>query len=93
MIREKFRALYEKLKPTFDGCTNAPDFDFGETCCAEHDFHYCQHDIPRAQADRLLRECISEGGKPVIGVIYWLAVRTFGGFFWRRKRGLKSVRN
>lgn len=86
----RFDALYAKLKDKFDGCTFVPDFDFGETCCNRHDYHYRVHDVSRAQADRQLFRCIRQNGKPIIAGMYWVGVRIFGVFFWRRHRGMKS---
>ncbi len=80
----------------YDGCTAVPDFDFGYDCCGEHDFHYQQQDVSRAEADRRLRNCILKKGVPgkILGIpynsnwflatTYFLGVRFFGHFFWKK---------
>ena len=70
----------------YDGCTSAPDFNFGYDCCGEHDFHYQATDITRKEADRLLRECIQKKGYVVLPWVYWAAVRMFGRGLWKRKQ-------
>lgn len=42
-----------------DGCSFSPDLNF-RNCCVEHDFHYRNCDIPRALADKKLRECMAK---------------------------------
>jgi hypothetical protein len=92
MIRGRLSALYDRLRDRFDGCTAAPDFDFGETCCARHDFDYMTHVTSRAKADARLRKCITKTGRPVLAWVYWGAVRVAGRFFWRRHKGMRFER-
>jgi hypothetical protein len=70
----------------YDGCTGVPDFDFGADCCGEHDYHYQQSDINRAEADRRLRKCIQQKGYIVLPWVFWLGVRLFGGRYYRKKQ-------
>jgi hypothetical protein len=73
-----------RVRQKTDGCTLAPDFDF-QVCCIEHDLHYAENHgrITRLEADNRLRECISDNGRPVIALVYWLAVRVFGRASWK----------
>ena len=76
-----------------DGCTSSPDL-FYQACCDEHDIHYRTGKridgtpITRAEADKLLFECMRERGKtPIVGKfllpsLYYFAVRLFGGGAW-----------
>ncbi len=61
-----------------DGCSWAPDLDFGH-CCIVHDFAYWQGGTQRARllADREFRSCIA-ATRPGLGAIYYAAVRAFG---------------
>ncbi len=70
----------------YDGCTGVPDFDFGADCCGEHDFHYQQSDITRAEADKRLRECILKKGYPFLAWSYWIGVRLCGWQFYKAKQ-------
>jgi hypothetical protein len=70
----------------YDGCTGVPDFNFGADCCDEHDFHYQLLDMPRAEADRRLRECIRKKGYFFLPWIYWIGVRLFGARDYRKKQ-------
>jgi hypothetical protein len=70
----------------YDGCTGVPDFDFGADCCGEHDAHYQESDISRAEADRHLRECLRAKGYFILPWVYWLGVRVFGGQYYRKKQ-------
>jgi hypothetical protein len=83
------RELWESLKASFDGCTMAPDFDIGETCCNLHDYDYATHDVGRAEADADLRRCMQAAGHPVLAWVYWGAVRVGGWWFWNRGRGMR----
>lgn len=65
-----------------DGCSCWPDSDWLE-CCIEHDLAYwmggTRHE--RKEADRKLRDCISQKGYPVIAIIMYFGVRV-GGVWW-----------
>lgn len=77
-----------------DGCTSSPDLTYTE-CCDEHDIHYRTGQridgtpITREESDRELFECMRRKGKtPLVGkfivpVIYYSAVRVFGGQAWK----------
>jgi len=81
VVREGFkRGVY------YDGCTGVPDFDFGADCCGEHDFHYQQTDISRAEADKRLRQCIRKKGYIILPWVFWLGVRIFGRKYYRTKQ-------
>ena len=83
---EQLKLVQEGFKKGFhyDGCTAVPDFDFGADCCGEHDFHYQDNDISRAEADKRLRQCIQKKGYIVLPWIYWLGVRIFGRKYYNR---------
>ena len=70
----------------YDGCTAVPDFDFGADCCGEHDFHYQEGDVTRAEADKRLRACIKAKGYTGLSWAYWLGVRLFAGGVWKNYR-------
>lgn len=67
-----------------DGCTNVPDFDFGQTCCAWHDRDYARggYAQDRLDADLKFRDCIKSHGHPVLGEVYFQGVRMFGGSYF-----------
>lgn len=73
--------LLEKLKLitdfATDGCTMSPDLVFSH-CCVNHDVHYATGEVSREEADRQLRECISDSGFPALCWIYWFGVRLYG---------------
>ena len=56
-------------------------------CCAAHDIAYMAQEITRAEADRLLYECVKKSSHPVMAWIMWACVRIFGGMGWRRYGG------
>ena len=60
------------------------DLNF-RTCCEEHDYHYRSGDIPRAEADRRLRQCIRAKGWILTPWLYWLGVRLFGRSAYKGK--------
>ncbi len=64
---------------TSDGCTNAPDFNFVH-CCYAHDACYARGGAAddREDCDVELCECITDAGYPVLGEVYYAAVRAFG---------------
>ena len=66
-----------------DGCTLAPDGWWNE-CCIEHDRAYFRGGTPedRADADLALKRCMNRRGAPILGFVYWVAVRTMGHHFW-----------
>ena len=70
----------------YDGCTAAPDLDFGSDCCGEHDAHYQLGDITRAEADKRLYQCLRKKGYFVIPVAYYFGVRLFAGGVWNNYR-------
>jgi hypothetical protein len=90
-----FRSQYEIVKQGFqrgvkyDGCTAAPDFDFGADCCGEHDYHYQVGDLSRREADTRLRECLRAKGYFVLPWVYWLGVRVFGREHYRKLQNEK----
>ena len=75
-----------------DGCTGAPDLDFGHDCCREHDHDYKLGMISRWEADKKLYRCIRAKGYVVLPLIYWLAVRIFGrGFYYGEHYGTDDL--
>lgn len=87
-FREQCALVFRGLKRGFkyDGCTAVPDFDFGSDCCGEHDYHYQDRTITRAEADRRLRDCLRKKGYVVLPWIYWAGVRVFGWCFWKKRQ-------
>ncbi len=85
-----------------DGCSLAPDFDFGY-CCDEHDVRYWSGGTAeqRQRTDRAFRECIVEAGHPFKAGLYYYAVRAGGtphlptswrwGFGWDYPRGYTEL--
>jgi len=81
-----------------DGCSMAPDFDFGD-CCDLHDARYWSGGSAeeRKRTDQEFRECIIGAGHPFTARIYYYAVRAAGtphlptrwrwGFGWDYPRG------
>ncbi len=90
---EQLAFVWQGLKKgySYDGCTGVPDFDFGQDCCGEHDFHYQDNDITRAEADRRLRKCIQKKGYIILPWVYWLGVRIFGGQYWNKKQNENTL--
>jgi hypothetical protein len=85
--------LVAKIKG--DGCTAAPDFHYRH-CCDEHDIAYVMGTdenykvISKWEADKRLFLCMYRKsktpiGKFIISPLYWLAVSTFGLFFYYGK--------
>lgn len=54
-----------------------------EGCCVRHDIRYWAGGTAkeRAEADRMLRDAVRDGGHPVIAWAMWIAVR-LGGVPW-----------
>lgn len=82
---------WRRGESTTDGCSFAPDLDFGKTCCDAHDLHYVKHDVTREKADDELYWCIANSGRPYLAWIYWLAVRIFGANAWATWGGTKPL--
>ncbi len=65
-----------------DGCSCWPDSDWVE-CCIEHDLVYwmggTRHE--KKEADKKLKECVSQKGHPVIATIMYYGVRV-GAVWW-----------
>lgn len=85
---EQMELVIEGLKKgyKYNGCSVVPDFDFGWDCCNEHDFHYQEGRLTRAEADKVLRLCIQDKGYWLLGWVYWLGVRIFGRRFYKGLR-------
>ena len=81
-----------------DGCTLSPDLNYCD-CCKEHDRAYwrggtCEQ---RRAADKILKQCIIDAGRPMLGPFFWLIVRVTGspqlptpwrwGFGWPKRQG------
>ncbi|ADJ28841.1 hypothetical protein [Nitrosococcus watsonii] len=62
-----------------DGCSLAPDFDFGY-CCNQHDARYWSGGTTqeRKQADLALRQCLAEANHEMLAVLYYYGVRIGG---------------
>lgn len=86
---DQCKLVYEGFKQgfTYDGCTAVPDFNFGTDCCGEHDYHYQDGDVSRADADKRLRQCIQKKGYVVLPWVYWLGVRLFGRNHYKNSQG------
>lgn len=94
MAREEYSA--EALEAICDGCSGGVSWLhkrlFGRDiacayCCDEHDVAYFEGGgaADRADADRRLRECIKDSGRPFRAWLFWLAVRAFGWFYWNEE--------
>lgn len=56
-------------------------------CCHQHDRDYgINGTVSRAEADKRLRECLLLQGYPIKAWVFWVIVRLFGGFFYKKKR-------
>ena len=90
---EQVKAVGHSLKRVFssDGCSSAPDFDFGATCCLAHDRDYFEGTKTRRVADRDMRRCIAEKGYIVLPWVYWLGVRVGGWYAWAKHRRAERV--
>lgn len=66
-----------------DQCSFVPDFDIGE-CCAVHDLDYQTggNEFQRWRVDVKFRNCIRNEGRPIVAVIYYWGVRSFGWLFF-----------
>jgi len=77
---------------TTDGCTLFPDGDWFD-CCAAHDEFYRRGGTPdeRRMADRILRNCVKAGGRPLVAALMYAGVRVCGAewlpFGWRWGKG------
>lgn len=85
MLAASASAAHQAKPPlpfTDDGCSCAPDGDFGE-CCRAHDRVYYQGGSKqeRLEADRVLRDCIRRKGHTIADDIYYFGVR-IGGVPW-----------
>lgn len=76
-----------------NGCTLAPDFDFGAICCNVHDVRYELQDVTRKEADWEMRECIRSYVGPdgktnyaLVANVYYAFVRAFGWIWWNRQK-------
>lgn len=77
-----------------DWCTLSPDLDFG-SCCRWHDTLYARQTGTRLAADWKLARCIARHGIGhwPIALLYFLFVRVFGWYFWRRARSIMAEVN
>ncbi|EGJ49062.1 hypothetical protein [Desulfocurvibacter africanus] len=57
-------------------------------CCDEHDLAYEEAEslADLRLADRRLRDCLRQAGRPVRSWIYYAAVRLCGWWYWKRYR-------
>jgi hypothetical protein len=87
-FKDQCKLVWEGVKKgyKYDGCTASPDLNFGSDCCGEHDYHYQDTDVSRAEADKRLRECIQKKGYIVLPWVYWLGVRIFGSRHYKKSR-------
>ncbi|MCW8832531.1 MAG: hypothetical protein OQK09_08485 [Colwellia sp.] len=93
---------------TTDGCSAFPDGTFEEetlwlACCTAHDFAYWQGGTyqERVKADKLLHQCVSDVGEPIIAELMLAGVRVGGtpylptkfrwGYGWPYPRGYKAI--
>jgi hypothetical protein len=87
------RAAADQLKPfTSDGCSSFPDGTLKEqqlwlNCCMAHDFAYWQggNYQQRLDADKALKECVANVGKPEIAQLMLAGVRVGGSPYWPTK--------
>ncbi|QGM80651.1 hypothetical protein [Otariodibacter oris] len=56
-------------------------------CCHQHDRDYgVKGTVSRSEADRRLRVCMIQNNKPVQAWVFWVVVRLFGWFFFKKKK-------
>ncbi len=83
-------ACATQLKPfTSDGCSAFPDGTLQEndlwlSCCVAHDYAYWQGGTyaQRLDADKALKQCVSEIGQPEIAQLMLAGVRVGGSPYW-----------
>ena len=65
-----------------DGCSCWPDSNWVE-CCVRHDLVYWKGGTreERLAADLILKECVSEKSRPILGTLMYFGVR-LGGVWW-----------
>jgi hypothetical protein len=83
----------KQLGYTYNGCTAAPDMNFGD-CCNQHDHDYQDMSKTRLQSDNDMFKCmVKKGWKgKLLAPLYWSAVRIFGSAFFKRKQRETSNR-
>lgn len=97
------------LKPfTTDGCSAFPDGTLTQntlwlTCCTAHDYEYWKGGTynQRLEADKALKQCVSQNGEPEIGMLMLAGVRIGGtpylptsfrwGYGWPYPRHYKEL--
>ncbi|WP_417224212.1 hypothetical protein [Amphritea sp.] len=80
----------EELKPfTSDGCSSFPNGTRAEntlwlSCCEQHDLAYWQGGTyqQRLEADKALKACVADVGKPEVALLMLAGVRVGGSPFW-----------
>ncbi|CAE7879335.1 unnamed protein product, partial [Symbiodinium necroappetens] len=65
-----------------DHCTMFPEGDWAH-CCQLHDIAYDASGTPRLEADLDLLLCLTDMGRPIVGIIMFLGVVLFGWLFYR----------
>lgn len=84
-----------------DGCTGAPDLNYGP-CCAEHDVIYRTgrdadgRQVGKLAGDARLAACMwrrssTIAGKLLLTPAYWLAVSTLGWWAWWQNREARAA--
>ncbi len=67
-----------------DHCTLFPEGDWA-WCCKQHDDDYSAGSgIGRKVADKRLRYCVEQGGKPKTAAVMYWGTRLFGWLFYRK---------
>jgi hypothetical protein len=75
-------------KEIIDYCTLSPDGDWADACQG-HDAAYIDPNATsRLAADNELFRCLWKKNRRVVACVYWLAVRAFGWWYWRRDRAV-----
>lgn len=83
-------AFGSELKPfVSDSCSLFPDGLIGQQdlwlhCCVDHDFAYWKGGTreERLHSDQTLRQCVSNAGQPMIGLLMLGGVRLGGSPLW-----------
>jgi hypothetical protein len=93
--REQWKLVKESFTKglTFDGCSGVPDLNFGIDCCGEHDYHYQNLGVTRAEADKYLRQCMQDKGYWVLPWVYWIGVRLLGARHYRKRQNETTQTN
>lgn len=70
-----------------DHCSFSPDFNFGDTCCKQHDIDYAFQE-GKFKSDWKFFKCVKNKCNLIIAAIYYSVVSTLG-WYWYVKANRK----